>query len=527
MRFDFLLRSLFAILLISSIFPSHSFSIEKQKSYNSHKKNYKLLKYFNNTDRKLGNRSAFFSLGDPRDAFAARIFLIDHAKKSLDLQYYIYENDQTGDFFSYHLVKAADRGVKVRILVDDLSTSGKDKEWKMMVSHPNIELRLFNPNKLRRSFRNLALLFNVDSLGKRMHNKALIVDNSAAIIGGRNIGDVYYAANNDTVFIDFDMLTIGSVVPKISKEFEIYWNCKESVPSKKILEANYTEAEYIQEAKLFKKRVDTFLQTSTAKAMMESRFLRQIRNHTLLMTVADKTDLYYDYPEKVTRNSDDTSTHISSQIESRLKKVDHKLVVISPYFVPSDEMLRNLGILRKKGVDITVITNSLASTDVFPVYSGYWWSIKDLLEMGVKLYELKPQSFKAFTKSEKWLKSHKTSLHTKMMIIDDDRLVVGSANIDPRSIKLNTELIMIIKSEKLAMKKRRELKKILNEDNFYKLSWGEYPSDNTNDLFLEKGPVWHSIENGKEKIYYSPPYSGFFRSFGASILSFLPIEGYL
>jgi putative cardiolipin synthase len=147
--------------------------------------------------------------------------------------------------------------------------------------------------------------------------------------------------------------------------------------------------------------------------------------------------------------------------------------------------------------------------------------------MGVKLYELKPKSFKKYFKKKTWIKAHQTSLHTKMMIIDEDRLVVGSANIDPRSDKLNTETLMIISSEKLTKGHRRELSQIMTEENLYRVTWEKHPPDSEDDGAPSYGPVWHSTKDGKEKVYYTPPHSGFWRTLGTDIVSLLPIEGYL
>ncbi|MEA3419257.1 MAG: phospholipase D family protein [Campylobacterota bacterium] len=508
--------------------PTSASTSAKQKSFTKLPKGKApLLSYLNNTDQKLGDYSAFHSLSEPRDAFAARIFLVDQAKTSLDVQYYIYKDDRTGNFFAYHLLKAAERGVKVRILLDDLITSGKDKSWAMLASHPNIELRLFNPNLLRSSFRNMALLFNINRLGKRMHNKTLIADGAAAIIGGRNIGDDYYAADKETLFLDYDILATGKVVPDIYRSFDLYWNSKESVLSKEVLEGQFNTAEYHQAVKKLEKSAEVFRQSSIGKAMARSDFAKNIFQGKVELTVAKRTDFYYDYPEKVNTDESDNRTHISAQISADLKHVSNDLIIISPYFIPSQEMMERLRVLRENDVEITVITNSLASTDVFAVYSKYRWYIKDLVQIGVNLYELKPKSFKKLIKSKKWIKSHQTSLHTKMMIIDQDHLVVGSANIDPRSDKLNTELLLVVSSRKLAKEERTILMEILGDENFYRVTWGKHPAYPGDDDVPTYGPVWHSIKNGKEKVYYTPPHSGYFRTLGTDILSFLPIEGYL
>jgi len=190
-------------------------------------------------------------------------------------------------------------------------------------------------------------------------------------------------------------------------------------------------------------------------------------------------------------------------------------------------MMERLRALRKKKVKITIVTNSLASTDVFPVYSGYRWYIKALVQMGVALYELKPQSLDKYLQKKRVKKKIVASLHTKMMILDSDRLVVGSANVDPRSNKLNTETLMIISSRKLANGHRKVLSKIVNEEFFYRVSWGRYPAEYEDDGIAQYGPIWHTIKEGKEKIYYAPPQAGYFKTLGTDILSLLPIEGYL
>ena len=484
-----------------------------------------LLKYLKKTDKALTDKSAFYPLHQPTDAFAARLFLIDNATTSLNVQYYIYEDDTIGKIFTAHLLMAAQRGVKVRILIDDMITSGKDEKWERLALHPNIKLRLFNPNKLRTSFRNIALLMDVNRLGRRMHNKALIADGSAAIIGGRNIGNVYFASGKETLFIDYDILAIGKVMPEINKEFDIYWNSKEAIPSKEIFAYNDPKTRDSAKKDL-DEALKTFNNTLAGKAINNSDFNKKIAKNNLQLTVAKRTDFYYDLPSKVSTNENDNSTHISSQIEEDLKYIKDDLVVISPYFIPSDKMMARFKALREKGVKITVITNSLASTDVFLVYGGYKGYIKALVEMGVQLYEVKPHSFKKFLRTKKWINKQALSLHTKMMILDSNRLGIGSANIDPRSDKLNTEIFMIISSETLAKEQRERMAKLIGIENFYKVSWGKYPHDFEEDD-IQYGPIWHTIEDGEEKTFYSPPHTGFWKKAVTDLSTLLPIKGYL
>lgn len=484
-----------------------------------------LLSSLNNTDQELGEHSAFYPLSAPTDAFAARLFLIDQATTSLDVQYYIYKADTTGKVFAAHLLMAAHRGVKVRILIDDLSTTGKDEQWQRLASHPNIELRLFNPNTLRTSFRNLALLFNINSLGRRMHNKSLIADGAAAIIGGRNIGDDYFASTAETLFLDYDILAIGKVVPDIYQAFDLYWNSKESIPSEYVLDHKDTVT-YHSSIERLKEELRPYEVSPAGKAIIDSEFNRKIAKRGLTLTVAKRTEFYYDHPSKVSTDENDTRHHISAQLDKELMRVKDNLIIISPYFIPSDEMMKNLKRERERGVNVIIITNSLASTDVFPVYSGYKDFIKPLLAMGVKLYELKPDSFKKFLSKTEWANPNSISLHTKLILMDNDRLGVGSANLDPRSDKLNTEIFMLINSEKLTKAQKRKLIEIINLQNFYQLSWGKQPNVFHDDV-TRYGPLWHTIENGKKKTYYNPPQVGFWKKLGTDMISILPIRGFL
>lgn len=188
--------------------------------------------------------------------------------------------------------------------------------------------------------------------------------------------------------------------------------------------------------------------------------------------------------------------------------------------------MAKLNILRESDIKVTIITNSLASTDVFLVYGGYKDYIKALVEMGVKPYEVKPYSSKKFFETKIWANHHSLSLHTKMIIFDNDRIGIGSANIDPRSDKLNTETFMIVSSEKLVKEQREILDEIINLENLYQLSWGKYPNGFDEDI-TNYGPIWHTLEEGKIKTYYSPPHAGFWKKIGTNLFSLLPIKGYL
>ena len=490
------------------------------------KKQKDILQAFHLVDKDLQRESFFYPLSEPRDAFASRIFLIDNAQKSIDVQYYIYDNDASGAFFSYHLLEAAKRGVKVRILIDDLDTSGKDKQWLLLASHPNIKLKVFNPIRSRTLFRFATLALHIDTLGRRMHNKALIIDNAFSIVGGRNIGDIYYATGKSTLFLDFDILSVGAINRDIITMFQSYWDSSVVEDASNVLEARITKDEILQSEIYLNKLVAHFLQTSIAKAMQESTFLEDVRSNKIKLTQA-KAAFFYDLPQKITTDVNDDKYHISKEIEREFEHIQKSVLIISPYFIPTKDILKKFQILRNRGVSITIITNSLASTDVFIVYSGYQKHIRSLVEMGVQVYEIKPNSFKRFKNAKKWISQERVSLHTKLMILDNRYLTIGSANLDPRSIKLNTETFMIIDSQTLAHRLLDEAKRVLLSDDLIEISWGEVPVPYSLSGIKSYGIIYTTTEEGIKKVYYKPPYSGFFKILGANLLSYFPIDGYL
>ena len=515
-----------ASLLLSACSTAKRVDLSKQELKAQLLKSQDLLEAFKLEDKNLDQNSFFYPLSQPLDALSARIFLIDNAKKSIDVQYYIYENDASGALFSYHLLEAAKRGVKVRILIDDLDTSGKDKQWLLLASHPNIRLKVFNPIHFRKLFRFTKLALHIDSLGRRMHNKALIVDDTFSIVGGRNIGDIYYATGDSTLFLDFDILSVGKVNKDIRNMFDLYWNSKVSESASAVLEATLNKDDFKESELLLDHVVAEFLKTSIAQAMFDAEFLQKIASHTITFTKADAA-FFYDFPEKITTPINDDTYHISKEIEREFENIKESALIISPYFIPTEDILKKFQILRDRGVSITVITNSLASTDVFIVYSGYQKYVKGLLAMGVELYEIKPNSFKRFKKSKKWIEQDRVSLHTKLMILDKRYLTIGSANLDPRSIKLNTETFMIIDSEALTKSLLSEIKSMLISDDLIKISWGEVPVPYTLSGIKSYGIIYTTTEDGVKKVYYNPPYSSFVKIMGANFMSYLPIEGYL
>ena len=473
-------------------------------------------------------KSGFYPLAAPMDALAARLFLIDHAQDSLDVQYYLYHDDLSGSLVARHLVQAADRGVKVRMLLDDLDAANKDPVLAMIAQHPNIHVRLFNPIYFRNLLRNLSLVFNLDKLGRRMHNKSLIADGQVAIIGGRNIGDVYFAADDERLFLDFDVMTVGPVAHEVTEQFNVYWQSDWAKPVSRLAKYHFRFEDYEKLYEAHEEKMAAFAESPTARRLSDSRFNQQIRHHTLgesLPVYEAEAEFFYDPPKKVAAQMSEQES-INAQLEDILK-VEKELIMISPYFIPTESGMARLQALRDKGVEIIIVTNSLASTDVVAVYSGYKSYREGLLKMGVTLYELRPQASRKHKPFQKHWRQNQLSLHTKLTLIDGRYLLTGSANIDPRSIRLNTELMVLIDDVDFTQHEREQLLKVLSEENVYRLAWETLPEIERSNEFESEGLVWHYRDNGEDKQVYATPEAGFWRKFGVDVLSILPIEGYL
>ncbi|MGH1371993.1 MAG: phospholipase D family protein [Cellvibrionaceae bacterium] len=460
---------------------------------------------------KYPEQSGVYPLTDGVDAFVARLALIRAATRSIDVQYYIYHGDETGQLLTATLMQAAERGVRVRMLLDDMNTSGKDNALMLLADHPNVEVRLFNPF-LNRLLRGWEFLGNFARANRRMHNKSLTVDGLATIVGGRNIGDEYFSANQSVDFGDFDLWAIGPVVDEIAGQFDLYWNSHASYPVAALVAPtglSWSEA---------KPRIQQAL-----KRYQHSEYVERLRNATLIDDLArpdfslywGKAYALFDHPSKANPKHQEnqlTSTglpdsYMLPQLIEVLDQTENNLVLVSPYFVPGNEGVQLLTQYRQRGIKVRVVTNSLAATDVVAVHSGYRRYRKDLLKAGVELREVRVD---ANMKPGSWRGSSKVSLHAKTFYADDKTLFVGSFNLDPRSAALNTELGIVIESEPLVRWLKTSFETQLKQTT-YKV-----------ELKREK-LVWTGIEGTHKK----EPNASLWRRLGAALLGLLPIEQHL
>ena len=465
-----------------------------------------------------GKDSGLMLLGDSVDALLARIVLADRAKYSIDLQYYLFHNDATGKLLAQHLIAAADRGVRVRVLLDDLHMAGKDDVLRALDGHPGLDIRLFNPlHERTASMWGMGKQFAGDfsRLNRRMHNKSFIVDSAVAVVGGRNIGDEYFDIAGDVNFRDLDVLVIGPVIPEITRVFDAYWNSAPSVPIGAFQLGSTTPTELSAIRESLAKNARELRQTDYADRAI-ARFGDVARQDDAQKWDWGETTFLADDPEKVSPDVDPHDLHLAPRIREWLDGAQHRIVLVSPYFVPGDKGVAYLQRKRAEHVDVSVLTNSLSSTDADNVYAAYATYRPPLLASGVLIYELKPDAARPDT-SSRGIGLSTSSLHAKVIVVDDDRAFIGSMNLDPRSLYLNTEDGVLVTSPTLAKK--------LND--VFQLSTAP---EVTYRVLLKpdkRNVYWETTANGKAVLYDDAPQTSAWRRLKASMTRLLPIEGLL
>lgn len=409
-------------------------------------------------------QSGVLWLSDGLDAFAARSVISQRAGRSLDVMYYIWKDDIPGHLMAHELYQAAERGVRVRLLLDDLNMHGFDPAMAAIDAHPNIEVRLYNPFRNRGGlWRLVEMVQRVFSINHRMHNKAWIADNQVAIIGGRNIGAEYFDAREDVNFRDLDLLLLGPSVGQASAIFDDYWNSQAVVP---IAALNPHT----------RQQLDALLQTVDMESQLAQAAPYLARIGQRLAEPTLRQDHVLQWSDSVRVLSDPPLKHRKAQrddwlvqaIVDDLASTQQQMQLISPYFVPGQNGTERMVAMRRQGVAIELITNSLAATDVAAVHSGWNSYRKPLLAAGTTVYELKrrgPRSGIALP-----LGSSGASLHTKAYLVDGRRGFVGSFNLDPRSANLNTEMGVLFDDAALGARLQREFNYLAHPDRSYRVS---------------------------------------------------------
>lgn len=395
--------------------------------------------------------SGIAPLVESRDAFAARVKLIRAADVSLDVQYYIWREDVAGQLLIEELRIAADRGVAVRLLLDDNGIARLDDELAALETHPNIEIRLFNPFVIRKP-KVLGYLLDFRRLNRRMHNKSLTADNQITIIGGRNIGDEYFGPGDQPEFADLDVLAIGAIVPEMAADFARYWTSPCSYPAPLILPPAKPDAlaelsGRIQAVMATDPLARAYAAADDGRPYCDSRTHEELDYHWVPVTMMS------DDPAKALGRKSRSEAPVDA-IGALMRDTNRQLGLVSAYFVPGKTGAKMFADLAGKGVAIDVLTNALSSTDVAVVHAGYSRYRRQLLKAGLRLWEMKGDAPRHPARRSGILgslpRSSRSSLHAKTFTIDGQRLFVGSFNFDPRSMHLNTELGFLMDSPALA-----------------------------------------------------------------------------
>ncbi len=456
-------------------------------------------------------QSGFLALPTGEEAFIARLRMVRAAQKTLDFQYYIWHEDLTGSALHNQLLAAADRGVRVRILQDDLNTAGMDETLRLLDAHDNVEVRLFNPFA-NRQHRADDLVTDTQRINHRMHNKTLTADAIATIFGGRNIGDEYFAANTEVMFGDMDALAVGPIAGEVSSQFDLYWNSDWAYPI-----ASFYQGQSItrEELAAYRQRSDEQMahtrQSRYAGALEAVDLLHEESIADLDFVWSDWL-LAYDQPAKVETREVSAETHLAPKLLEGIVSARRDLLIVSPYFVPGEKLTDILVGMVDRGVRVRILTNSLLSNDVAAVHAGYIRYREDLVKGGVELYELRADAGRKLGATGEEVHSEKTSLHAKFLVLDEERLWIGSYNLDGRSTIFNTELGAFFTSPEFAHRVSGEFDKDLLNFAF------RVELDQAGDL------QWVTLRDGEEERLDTEPDTDWWQRTTTGIMSVIAPE---
>jgi len=455
------------------------------------------------------DESGILLLDRGQDAFRYRVALIQAAERSIDLQYFIWNDDRSGNYMAARLLEAAERGVRVRLLLDDFHAVGNDEVIPALNAHPNIEVRVFNPITPRKGFgRWLGLLADVKLLNRRMHNKALLADGAAAITGGRNIGDEYFDLREDWAFLDRDLLVTGPVVPDIGHGFDAYWNSEWSYPLETLI-GDPPSAEG-GEALGDMLRHREQLHIPAPKDQRQALAMLQSAAGDFIWASAE---LVVDRVSGLNEGSD-RPKEVALRLAALIEQARSDILIESAYLVIGEPGVALIRDAERRGVRVRTLTNSLASNDVLPNHAAYVRRRSAMLKTGMELHEMMPRPadcLELMAGAGVCESGGSLGLHTKSAVFDGSTTFVGSFNVNMRSVFLNTEMGLLVHSPELAARITAAAQSKLKPGN----SWRVTLDDG-------RGLLWSGHRDGRERHYGGEPNASFWRSFGASFLSLFP-----
>lgn len=495
----------------------------------AHPEDTRLGVQFDGAARQRGGESAFRIISIGVDGFLARAQMIDAAEKTLDLQYFIFRGDETGRLLTDALMRAADRGVRVRVLVDDGDTVAGDEQISALDAQPNIEIRIFNPFVYRGHSnvrRTIEFMFNAPRLDYRMHNKLLIVDNAVALIGGRNIGNQYFQMDPDSQFADDDVFAGGPIAMRLSTTFDEFWNSRFAVPAAAL------DRQQRSRSALAERRVQA---TERPERHMEPLKTDGVDYVARLATgepyagiISGRLPLVWAQAQVISDSPDKKNVDrgelpgrlMAEQVLNTASTAQSELLMITPYLVPAPDELAAVRDLRRRNVRVGILTNSLKSSPDLIAQSGYVKFRVQLLKEGVELYELRSLLGSTRGSGETRLVSRygNYGLHAKLLVFDRKRMFIGSMNFDQRSKHLNTEIGLIIDSPELAEQTVSRFDRMVQPDNVYAVAWREAA------IGVPAHLVWDTRENGDAVEYTREPARSSWQRFDLRFLSWLPLD---
>lgn len=457
-----------------------------------------------------GDDSGFLGMPSGIEALGARLRMMEQAQHSIDAQYFLLKPDQAGALFVGEMLLAADRGVKVRFLIDDIFTPGLDRELTLLSSHPHIAVRLFNPMG-NRYFKYGNYLLDFQRANRRMHNKSFTVDSALSIVGGRNIAEEYFELQDKVIFDDYEVMAIGPVVTEVGSAFDQFWNSELAIP----IEAFGVDVQ--------KQDLDLWRQTIQQRAddSAQGAYSKAVNSSLVLDLMDDKVEavparaiVVTDSPEKLQAAvGDQALAELALELDRRFNQAQKEIVIITPYFVPRITGVEVIENLLARDIRVVIITNSLASTNHTAVHSGYARYRKRLIQAGAELYEIKADEVGDQDGVERG--PEMLTLHTKAAIIDRNTVFVGSLNFDPRSMDINSEMGLFISSDPVGLE-------------FYDMVADSVSGVTYKVIVNEQDQLrWVYDHAGKREVLDKEPLTSWGRRFMASFYGVLPIEGQL
>lgn len=485
----------------------------------------RLGRQFQNAAREHNGNSGFRIIPVGADGFLTRMQMIKAAERTLDLQYFIFRGDETGQLLTDAVLHAADRGVRVRVLVDDGETVAGDDQITALGAHPSIELRIFNPFAYRghvELFRAIEFMFNASRLDYRMHNKLLVVDNAIALIGGRNIGDQYFQIDSASQFADDDVFAAGPITQQLSTTFDEYWNNALSIPAAAL------SGNKVSPAALNEHRKELHEHNQQLKADGIDYVKRVAAGEPFGGMISGRLPLIWAHAQVICDSPDKKKVESGAMVGRLMHRavanatiaVQSELLMVTPYLIPGKEGMQLFKDLRQRKVRVRILTSSLESSTVSLAQAGYMHYRVPLLENGVELYEIRSLlgNTKGSGETTAISRFGNYSLHAKLFVFDRQRLFVGSMNFDQRSMHLNTELGLIIDSPALAQQVAARFEAMAQPANSYLLALRPNGAEGSQSL------VWRAREDGKDVEYDTEPARSDWQRVKVNSMALLPLD---